>query len=314
MISRDKLKELSIKEINAKLWSIEHIRKGIIMKVVIAVVVTILAVVAIYYTSTSEIVDKFNYYAAAVISILLAFILYILSRRASKQYKLGYKSEVVDKILHIINPNWDVKPDYEISLEEVQASDIFKQNINDIDSQDLIRGEIKDVDFWCSEVQLSTILSDDSVDPTPDTLDLIFKGMFCCSTTSKHTYGNTYIEPKESSGILTKIGSIFSKKEKDDSGAVIFDSSEFNKHFAVHSDNPDEVKMLITPRIVDTLLHLRKRYGIYISIIDSNIYCAASFSRNIFEPNIMQSGVKLRDIEELHTLLSLNNIVISELN
>lgn len=319
MIKREELEQLYNKVLREKLSGLEGMRKKLLFHRLAGITGIIVSFIIFIVTlTTSSTLNNSVIFFIIVLAAIIIFsiVILILSIKKKRLYRNAYKSEVVSKIVHAIDPSWNYVPDQCISTAEYLQSDLFRTHYDKYEGDDFISGVIDKTDFRCSELHTQyKSISTDHDGKRQDKWVTIFKGLFFHADFNKHFIGKTYIAPDVAERILGNLG----KKLQKISGKadlVKLENPEFEKYFVVHATDQIEARYILTPTIMEALVKIHKEYKrpIHLSFIGSRVYCAMSFTKNLFEPKIMRSGVKFEDVENMYNLFMVNAIIIKELN
>ncbi|PKP29491.1 MAG: hypothetical protein CVU00_15345 [Bacteroidetes bacterium HGW-Bacteroidetes-17] len=319
MIKREELEQLYNKDLKEKLSGLEGMRKKLLLHrlagIAGIIVPFIIFIATLSATSTLNNSALFLPIVLAAI-IIFSIVILILSIKKKRLYRKAYKSEVVTKIVHAIDPNWNYVPDQSISTAEYLESDLFRTHYDKYEGDDFISGVIDKTDFRCSELHTQyKSVSTDHDGKRQDKWVTIFKGLFFHADFNKHFTGKTYIAPDVAERVLGNLGKKL-QKITGKADLVKLENPEFEKYFVVHATDQIEARYILTPTIMEALVKIYKEYKrpIHLSFIGSRVYCAISFTRDLFEPKIMRSGVKFEDMENMYDLFMVNATIIKELN
>ncbi len=298
------------------LQTLEPVRRKILRNYLIALLGTILVLVSlILYLSNVEQVK-----APVPVTIGAVFIgclvLFIMAATAQKHYRLLFKNTVVSEVVKAVNPDWQYDPDRRISSEDYRKSGIFTQPYDKYEGDDYFSGLIDKTDFECSELHTQFVRhSRDKDGRRKDHWHTIFKGLFLHADFNKQFLGQTFVSPDYTEKLFGKWGQKLQKFSGH--GALVkLENPDFEKAFKVHSTDQIEARYILTPAIMEALLRIRNEYKrpVNFSFVDSRIYCALSFNKNLFEPKIIRSGLRFNDIATMYHLFKLNETIITELN
>ena len=317
MITKEELIGLYENQLQEKLSGLESVRKKLRNKMLLAV-----ACMALPFVGLVLFFNKFEqsnfvplFFILAIALVIVGIVMVFKNKKSKKAYCLRYKNEVVREIVKAIDPEWGYEPSAYISQSEYHQSDLFRQRFDRYKGDDLISGKIEKTDFRCSELHSEyKQVTTDSDGKREEHWVTIFKGLFFNADFNKNILGKTYIEPDNAERLLGKFGQ---KLQASSKGKLVkLENPEFEKIFAVYSSDQTEARYVLTPTIMEALVNIYKQYKrkMYLSFIDSRVYCALSFSKDLFEPKIFSSGVKFDDVEFMYNLFLLNATIIHELN
>lgn len=241
---------------------------------------------------------------------------FVLIGRKYDQYRASFKREVVNTIVHAIDPTWSYTPEDAISGAEYYSSKLFTRNVDRYQGDDLISGVIEKTDFRCSELHTEyEAHTTDHKGNRRTQWHTIFQGLFFHADFHKNFSGETFISPDYTKGLLGILHQKFNKS-RGNAKLVRLENEEFERYFAVHGTDQIEARYIMTPAMMEAFVRLKEKIGqkFYVSFVGSRVYCAFSFSKELFEPQIFRSIMKFEEIEAIYQLFRINQLIIHELN
>ncbi len=246
------------------------------------------------------------------------FFLYCYSVIKYYAFAAKYKEIIVKEIVSFLDPTWKYDHAKRVDEKHIKSSGLIKNNYSWIQGDDLIIGKIDKTEFESSEI--TTNSSESFFRPMGKTL---FKCFFFHADFNKEFNGNTFIRP-ESDGFIKKIGDFIggSKKSIIENNTikvmnlVKLENPEFESFFQVYSTDQIEARYILTPKIMESLVKIKKQFknDIYFSFSGTRIYMALKSDQNLFEPRFYGSIISFNDIEIMYNLFYLNKLFIKELN
>lgn len=309
MNSREKLKELFNSELNGALSSLEPQRKEIRKQYLISACVFILGGLLFIFDLQ---VDARLLIALKIAAVILFIISQVFLYEKLVTYKKDFKNNVVKKVVALIDPEWSYAPTSYIEEEEYDKSGIFTKTCNRYKGDDLIYGKIDKTDFRLSELHTEyKTESEDGDGNSSDSWYTIFKGLFAHADFNKEIKGKTYVLPDVPSKWRQKFQRLNSRGK-----LVKLENLEFEKYFVVSSDDQIEARYILTPKMMEAILNIKKQLNkkIYISFIGSRVYIAIAISGNLFEPKVFKSGVNYSDVEQIYFYFNTISIMVNEMN
>ncbi len=311
MISIDEVRNLYESELIDQLKGLEDKRKKV-RNIYLLAILAVIGCISNYYHHELNGNPSIAQYVFFAVPVLL----YFHGKGKKDHYTEIYKREVVSKIVSVFNSEWTYYAHKSISPEEYYASDLFRKSYDRYKGDDLITGTIDKTNFRCSELHTEyKTTTTDSKGRTRTQWHTIFKGLFFHADFNKHFSGKTYVTPDFMENWLGKLGQKF--QNIGGKGKLVkLENPEFEKLFVVHSTDQQEARYILTPKIMEALVNLKREHGrdIHISFVENRVYCAFLFSDELFEPRIFSSGVNFDDIEKMYDLISINHQIIQELN
>ncbi|MGE3889292.1 MAG: DUF3137 domain-containing protein [Vicinamibacterales bacterium] len=248
-------------------------------------------------------------FLASILSIVLVFaaVLYIGIRHlipgltAYLNYRQRFKHEVVAEIFKIACPTAAYDPNRGIPEAVFDEPGLFATR-GSYKSDDLVRGTIGDTPFEAAEVgrQYST-------GGKNSTTYIVFKGLFFHIDFNKKVRGTTIVVPESAPSY--RLGDHGALQE------VSLEDPDFERAFAVYSDDQVEARYILTPAMMERLLSLRARAGkpVYMAFKNHRVYLGIHFDRSLFEPGIA-STTSREAIVEMAGLFALADTIVRELD
>jgi hypothetical protein len=232
-----------------------------------------------------------------------------------KAYRIDFKQIVVKRIVEMINPEWDYKADGRISEHDYRASTIYTQSYDRYKGDDYVKGKIEKTDFEFSELhtEYKTYTTKDG--KTEEQWHTIFKGLFAHADFNKEIKGRTLVLPDTAEKMFGSLGTKM-QKASGRGKLIKMENPEFEKEFVVYGSDQIESRYVITPGMMEAMLKIKKQYNKTVSFafIGSRVYVAMYFSKDLFEPRLLKSGVQFKDVEQMASQFSLIEALIHEMN
>ncbi|MDY0078241.1 MAG: DUF3137 domain-containing protein [Bacteroidales bacterium] len=310
MESQEEIKRLYESELKPQLAGMEKMRKYVKKLRIMAAVSAVIAFLFLSnYSTTFELVGGIIFIIATIYCIYKAYVSF-------RKYHTQFKNEVVRKVIHLINPDYQYDPDKHIEKHEYLKSGIFKRDVDRYSGDDLVVGAIDKTPFKFSEIktEYETSTTDSDGDSTTE-WHTIFKGLFFIAEFNKNIEGQTFVFPEKDSSVINFFGKE-KTKTKDFGELVKLENPAFEKVFSVYGSSQQEARYILTPVLMEAILNIYNTYGLimYFSFKDENVSCAIPFSRDLFEPNVRKSGVNYQDVQEMYVLFGLIETIVQELN
>lgn len=252
--------------------------------------------------------------------VLIILFMYVSGKNIQKKtnlYKTVFKSNIVAHIIKIIDPEWNYTPHSYINKNKYSKSGIFTKPFDRYRGDDLITGVIDKTDFQMSELHTEyKNVTTDNKGRTEVRWDTIFKGLFLHIDFNKKIKGQTFVVPDYTENIFGKWAQKF--QTSNYRGQLVkLENQEFENSFAVYSNDQIEARYILTPKMMEAIVDLKKQINriIYISFIESRVYIAIPIlSTDLFEPKIFRTGVNYSDVKEIYFYLNTVSIIIKEMN
>lgn len=308
-----KLEELYNSKLNEELLSLETQRKGILKRYFISVAILLLGI--LFLTIDNQLGGG-RFLAIAIGTIVTLLVSCWFTLKKVIIYKAAFKNKVVSKIVALIDRRWNYEPVSFISQEDYSRSGIFIKQWDRYTGDDLIHGTIDQTNFRLSELHTEyKTVSIDSKGSTTTRWHTIFKGLFAYADFNKKIKGRTFVLPDVSEKLLGKWGQKL-QKFSSRGELVKLENLDFEKNFVVYSDDQIEARYILTPKMMEAIVNIKKQLNeeIYISFVESRVYIAVSIVKDLFEPRIFKSGVNYSDVKQIYFHLNMISVVINEMN
>ncbi len=258
--------------------------------------------------------DLFFY--GGIIGILLFGILLLLTNNEKAVYRHEYKQRVVKAILHLINPKWSYRPNGHVSETDYRRSGLFTTSYDRYKGDDLVSGTIEKTDFQISELHTEyKTETTDSKGNSHTEWHTIFKGLFAHVEFNKKIEGKTIVLPDTTENLFGIFGDTL--QSLSGRGKLIkLENVEFESMFVVYGSSQIESRYILTPTMMEAMLHIRKTYNgyVYFSFIGSQVYVALYNKKDMFEPRIFGSGVRFEDVLLMSEQFRTIQTIVRELN
>lgn len=245
-------------------------------------------------------------WVAAGIAFVIAIVYYFgILNPDIKEYKIEVKQILVETVLKEKFTDLTYSANG-LPQERFDNAELYNHYTN-YTSNDLIRGRYQGRAFICSDVYINEVRSTGKSTVTID----IFKGHFFILDISRQIDSLTQVYPKVFIGNDNHSGGLFDNTPKTEK--LKLESVEFNREFAVYCEDGQEAFYLLTPKVMQILLDLKKRLDLSCSFYDNKLYVAVADKNDPFEISLNDSVDQLlisklsRDCAELCNILNLIN-------
>lgn len=315
MVSENELKALYESQLKGRLATLETARKRIFRNYLFAILLFAgLAAMNFWLISLNP------HVAIIVIAVLisvaiLGYFIYKTSQQ-KKSYRELFKSGVVAEVVKLINPEWRYDCNSCITEESYWQSGLFPHRYDRYHGDDFVSGMIDKTDFQFSELHTEyKQVTYGSKGQRHEQWITIFRGLFMHADFNKYFSGTTFVLPDTAERLLGAFGQSLQKLSSRGE-LVKLENPDFEKLFVVYSSDQVEARYILTPAIMEAMIHLHKRFDgdIYFSFVGSRVYFAKGFSTALFEPNIFRSGVNFADVKEMFDLFGMISVLVQELN
>jgi len=240
---------------------------------------------------------------AQVFGFIIGAIGLIISGKGGIDFKKlsrEFKYEVLVGLFKELLPGVNYQPDQGLSLNDVYATEFIKR-ADRSHTEDLITGKIEDVDFISSDVRLEERHVQQTKNGTrvyyvPYFIGRIFKFSF-----NKEFAGHLQV---------LEAGSPMARR---DFKKVQMESIDFNKKFHIFSTDELSAFYVLTPDIMESIMHLEQRNPgrIGLSFTGDTLYIAINNNKDTFELK-MYRPIDNSIIEEFKAdLLVIKDVIVA---
>ncbi len=257
--------------------------------------------------------NDYLYYPLIVMLGITTFILGSKYMATYSVYKKKFKTQIVEKIITFINPNYQYRSKGYVPFKDYKSSGIFVRKVDRYTGDDFVEGIIDKTPFTFSEIKSEyKTESTDSKGNKKVEWHTIFKGLFFVAEFNKILNKRTFVVPEKTRA------SLFGKEKKKIGSygeLVKLENPTFEEIFSVYGNSQQEARYVLTPTMMEAMVHIQQRYDkkMFFSFIDSKVYCAIPIIKNMFEPKISKS-ISYKEIEEMYLLFGLIETIINEMN
>lgn len=223
-----------------------------------------------------------------------------------------FKDELIEKIVLFVDDKLKYSKNNFIREHEYRASSLFPQSTDRFSGDDFVSGSIDGVDIKFSEIH-SEVKKKNSKGKTY--WQTIFRGLMFVADFNKDFKGKTVVVPDKSEKFFGSISHFF-QSFSSRGELVKMDNSEFEREFAIYSDDQIEARYILSHSLMESILEYKKLVGknLYISFTRSNIYLAIGFNQKLFEPKIYKKITSFDEVSFYFKVISLTVDIVNHLN
>jgi hypothetical protein len=260
--------------------------------------------------------DKPVYLLVAAPFVLIGLYQFFRFTEKKKDYAAEFKNCVIRQLVALLDPGLEYYPHRHIGEAEYRESDIFRNDIDRFNGDDLVEGVLGATRLRFSElVHEERHETTDSKGRKRTRWVTVFKGVFFIADFNKHFLGRTYVVP-DARGSFLGIGKLFEKWSFGRGDIVELENPEFESLFTVYGTDQVEARYILSPSLMERLVNFRNKANtrIHISFIHSKVFVALSVYQNLFEPKIFSSGLQSGYLWDYFRYLALVTGIVDELN
>ena len=258
-----------------------------------------------------------------VLGLFLLIPLWIIFCRGCIQvYKIGFKRNIIEKIIDFIDDGESLKYASNLFLEDKRQtilgftrSQIFRNELHEPDNleqEDCVYGSIGETDIFFAEIWVENIrssyLNEFEIKESAGK-SLIFHGLFFEAKFAKNFISRTFVMPNT---LKSKVLASSSWRGEE----VKLEDIEFNHIFKVYSDNQVEARYLLSTNLMSRLVDFshKAKHKVHLSFIDGFMYIAIPYRYRLFEPKLFQSMKSFAPLKEYFFDLQLMIEIVNDLN
>lgn len=301
-ISKEEIKQLYSRKIRPRIKKLENLRRETLLYVIIYVIILTLVTYKIFLYLNHD-----NDVGAETLKWLMAAYGTVLGLGASfisRKFVKTFKKEVIQELFKALIPGSTYMTTSFVDQKSFKDSKIF-DSYNNYSGEDHVRGTIGPL-----QIEFSELLVKKEINSSKSKTEIIvFRGLFFAIKLHKNLRQNTLILHDRSESILGRsVGRYFQKMSaRDEYRLVELESVEFEKLYAVYSNDQIKSRVLLRPAVMENLTSFKKKYKdrIDVSIRNDRLYIAVHCFKNHFEPKMFGDIISFKDIREVYDLVML---------
>lgn len=229
------------------------------------------------------------------------FLYFVIDSTFERFWKRRFKRQILAPALGVLQKEMRYEPDGAVPRETFLASCLFPLRVDRYVGEDHVRGRVEATRIELSELHARHCVKRWSPWKGIDknAYVSIFRGFFFVADFNKDFLGTTLVLPESKSGqsvlfdVHTKALARENRRRRRE--PVLLEDPEFERLFAVHSDDQVEARYLLSPSFMERLKEHRRKGGdpLAVSFSASRIFVAIFTGRDLFVP------VKPKELSEL---------------
>ncbi|MBP3207965.1 MAG: DUF3137 domain-containing protein [Campylobacter sp.] len=260
----------SVKFNQNELANLENLRKSVASKILkLKIFCGVLGVVLAFLIFKSSGDLGIGICLGAMVGIL---IYRLLSYSLLKGFSNEFKEKIITQIIKEISPNLAYDKAKFIEFNEFDRPRIYNTVIDIYQGNDLIWGNIDGVELKFSDIYLARVDTKNK-ERSIQVQTPLFYGIAFIADFSKFFTAKVVVLDKKGSFTSTSL-----QKTK-------MDNSEFNEIFATFCDDEIATRYILTPNLMEKMLHLRKFFGAKCDFcfVENKIYIYINLGKDSFE-------------------------------
>ncbi len=306
MKSTSELTDFYYKELYADLEELEKERIAVAnkIKLYISIVAVITFIIAFFIGGLSD-ATFFILFAGVAVSGMIYKV-------SIQSYASNFKEKIIKPLIGAIDKNLAYHPTSHVSETLFVRSKIFS-DYNRFDGNDLVKGEVNSTKIEFSDILAKKVTKSSK---GQDSTTTIFQGLFIVAEFNKTLNSSTLVLPDKAEKMFgSMIGSWLQANNFSKNDLVKLDDPEFEKAFVIYSPDQIEARYILTHSLMQRILEYKKRSktDISLSFNGDKLYMAIHYNKDLFEPAVFSSLLKLDTVMEYIQTLHLAISIIEEL-
>ncbi len=281
-----KLYDSSLREPVAEILELRKKQRAKAMKVLAATGVAALLCIpaALFITSLPDL-WKLILWGIPVLFLLVFFWFFFGGKEEERRL---FKTRILTKIVSAIDPGLAFHYNCCISEEAFDKTGLFPERIDRFSGEDCVSGSYHGVKLIFSELHAEK--KTESVDRNGHRTTIwqdVFRGVFLIADFQKNFKTRTFVFPDTAENLFGQlIGNFLQKWNFVREGRMVrMENAEFETYFAVYARDDAEARYLLSPKLMEQMVELRKRFDarLSFSFTDSCLNVAIPSMRDFFE-------------------------------
>ncbi|MDD3324051.1 MAG: DUF3137 domain-containing protein [Sulfurospirillaceae bacterium] len=246
-----------------------------------------------------------------VLNVFLGTLVFgFLYRNEVAGFKSLFKDQIIEKIVHFVDKSLQYDKNGKISEDEYTKSMLFTKSYDRYRGDDLVSGMLDKTSIKFSDIHTEYETKDKDGKTHWHT---IFQGLFFIADFHKDFNGKTVVLPDFAQRVFGGIGSWMQSLGKSKGKLVKMDDPEFEKEFVVYGEQI-ESHYILSHSMMERILNFKKKThkNVYISFIDSKIYVAVDYRKELFEPVIYKSLLEFGQIKGYFEMMEMFVGIVEE--
>lgn len=321
MINEEELQSLYENQLKPQLLIFENQRKKILNSLIpvsIGGLVLIILLLGVLLNFEISPLWQIVFFVGIIVILVGIGIYYYL---LVSPYKNNFKKTVVGHIVSFIDENLLYRPEGKISQSEFEASRLadYLHSVDRWHGEDYVNGLLGKTAVKFSEVHAEyRTTHTDRNGHTRTSYHTIFKGLFFIFDFNKDFEGFTVVLPDYAERHFGGFGKMLqSWHSKIVPGELVkLADVEFEREFAVYSDNQITARYVLSTSLMRRLLNFRQQIKkrVYLSFVNGKLYMGIEIYKDLFEPTVFRTLLNFELIREFVSYMQLGKNIVEELN
>ena len=309
MKTLEELKIFFSSTLYANLQVLEKERQKVLAKVIqVEGIAAVILIAVLFFCFGTFGDDRFLVHLAVLGGMAMFGLFYWLT----KQYRSQFKDVVIEPLVKFLDDNLTYVKTGHVTQAIYEQSRLFTHHVERYSGDDWVEGKLGQ-----TYVQFSELHTEYSVRSRNGRRWVtIFKGLFFVADFNKHFHGRTVVLPDSAEKMLGGFGKFLQSKNSSRDDLVKMDDPIFEKEFVVYGTDQIEARYILSSSLMKRIMdfRLKSKKNIHLSFVNSKVFVAISYSKNLFEPNVFKTLLSFSPVEEYFNDLKTAVSIVEELN
>ena len=257
----------------------------------------------------------FDFYTVAfyVLPAVGVFLFFVYRDMLEKKYFENFKENLLKKLFELSAPEFQYFPNSCVA-DTLFIESGFVNEYSEYSGEDLFQGIINEIPVEFSEITVSFKSYTDRRKLRKG--KTVFKGVFYAFSWNKTFSGVTQILPDKMEKLFGGLGTLVQKMNSSAllgdgrDSLVKFDNKDFEKEYAVYSDNEMEARSIISEPLMIFLLDLKKNTNakVYFSFVGNKVFLGIHNNKDILKvgninESVTDNGFLLKYFNEIEACI-----------
>ena len=238
----------------------------------------------------------FDMVAFLVLPAVGVFLFFVYRDMLGKKYFENFKESLLKKLFELSAPEFQYFPNSCVA-DTLFIESGFVNRHSEYSGEDLFQGIINEIPVEFSEITVSFKSYTDRRKLRKG--KTVFKGVFYAFSWNKTFSGVTQILPDKMEKLFGGLGTLVQKMNSSAllgdgrDSLVKFDNKDFEKEYAVYSDNEMEARSIISEPLMIFLLDLKKNTNakVYFSFVGNKVFLGINNNKDILKVGNINESV-----------------------
>ncbi len=246
-----------------------------------------------------------------IFCVVAGFLFFLVYQHKKEGYDMLFKDNVIEKIIHFIDPTFIYRPMGSIKEADYYTSQLLPQDYDRFSGSDLVEGQKKGIPLKFSHLLVEK--KHESKNGTEEWTTL-FQGLFFCAEFNKEFRSKTYVLPDIAERSLGGFGGFLQEFNRSHGKLMRLDHVEFEKYFVVYGDDPLEARYILTYAFMERILkfYQKNKNNLSIGFVGGKMYLALEYTKPFSSPSLMRSVLNFSEIKSYFEFLDMVFDIIEE--